>query len=231
MDGSPQDRFAIIERLLGRPPGLIVDVGVHHGHSAAAYLEHFPDARIIAIEAEAANFAAAQALLGRDERVRLVQAAAWDEVGSVTLKVNSHDGTHSVLPIGKQRFWAGYARTVAEQAVPALTLDQLIGQDTVDLLHMDIQGAELRALEGAEVILKERRVALIYTEVQFQELYQGAPSFWTLGDYLARRGYQLWNLFDVFHHPANAAVLSWADALFVSEDYLTTPEHIPPSET
>ena len=212
--------IADVETILGRPPAAIADVGCHQGGTTLAYLDRFPACHVVAFEADRQNFAVAQRLLRPyGARVDLHHAAVSDTTGVAHLNVNTHDATHSLLPIGDVRYWAGHVDTALVETVPAVRLDDAIG-GPLDLLHMDIQGGELKALQGATRLLDEHAIALIFCEVEFYELYEGQPLFWDLGRYLDSRGYRFYRLYDPYHHPRNPRVVSWADALFISDTLL-----------
>ena len=85
---------------------------------------------------------------------------------------------------------------------------------------MDIQGGELLALKGAERLLSSSSVDLIYTEVEFVQLYEGQPEIYDLTKYLANFGFVLYGLYDL--HAGKNGRLSWGDAIFL-------PQHSLPS--
>ncbi|MGH7118761.1 MAG: FkbM family methyltransferase [Acetobacteraceae bacterium] len=207
---------------------LILDVGAHHGQSSLLYLDKFPAARVFAFEPESANFAVCSSALAHVcDQVRVIRQAVTDHDDRVTLHINTHDGTHSLFEIGEQRFWAGYAAKRGEAEVPAVTIDSFLEQEgisAVDILKMDIQGAELAALNGARKALQEARIGLVACEVEFKELYRGQPLFWDVGARLALDGYNLFGLYDCFYHPRNPNVLAWADAIFIGPRLQNVPE-------
>ncbi len=205
-----------------------MDVGVHLGHSSQEYLEAFPNCRVYGFEPESDNFEKAAALLtSYGERVKLSKLGLADTVGESTLNINSHDGTHSLLKIGEQKYWEGYASTLATKSIDLITVDhfcQLHDIDTLDILKMDIQGAELSALKGAEGMLRRGAISLVVTEVVFRPLYAAQPQFWDIGSYLNSLGYGLHGIFECHYHSRNAAVLSWADAIFLAPRFFEVPE-------
>ena len=222
---------AVAGRLLGGAPGgCVVDVGAHHGDSTLDVLAAFPQATVHAFEPDAENHAAATVKLAG--RAILHRAALSDCDGTAMLRVNSHDGTHSLLDIGAQRYWGAWAGPVGEEEVPTATLDSFCaaaGIGRVDLLKMDIQGAELSALRGASGLLARQGIGAVLLEVLFQPLYKDQPLFWEIGGYLASHGYGLYRLFEPQYHPRNPNVLSWADALFLAPSFLEVPEWEPPA--
>ncbi len=148
-----------IKFILDGSPARVIDVGCHLGDTSRHYLEAFPSCELWGFEAEAKNFARAQtALAAYGERVHLFCNAVSSQSGPVTLNVNSHDGTHSMFEIGDQRYWAAHAAPLEARTVTSVRLDDAlaeIGAAPIDLLHMDIQGAELDALRGAERLLRD----------------------------------------------------------------------------
>src|SRR5262249_53377182 len=146
-------------------------------------------------------------------RVQLFNDAIGDVSGQVLLNVNSHSGTHSLLESGDQRYWDGPVTTLDYAPVNCRRLDAFFDEfeiEKADLLAMDIQGGELRALKGADRVLNNHLVALVYCEVEFYELYKGQPLFWDIGSYLHRKDYHLYALYDPHYHKDNPRVLSWA---------------------
>jgi protein O-GlcNAc transferase len=115
---------------------------------------------------------------------------------------------------------------IGTRPVATRRLDDIDDLGDVDLVKIDVQGAELqvfrnglRALAGALVI---------HTEVQFLELYQGQPLFGEVDQFLRAQGFQ----FHTFDHLAGRAFKPlmpggdenapfrqtlWADAIYVRD--------------
>lgn len=129
----------------------VVDLGANVGYSAL-YLRHlFPDCRLLAVEPDAGNFA----LLVLNAAVEAnpidcIQAAVWDEDGSVSFGDAGFRG-------GME--WSRQVLNGAEAIGGAVTVDAIsigslmraVGMEHVDLLKMDIEGAEVRVLQSAAV--------------------------------------------------------------------------------
>lgn len=201
------------QRRLCPKPDIVFDIGSQYGDTTKEYVELFPRARVFGFEPAPENFAKAETLLRG--RAQLVNAAVSDHSGTAFLNINTHSGTHSLFAIGALRFWKEPATTKQTIAVPCVSLDDFCSAqriERIDILKMDIQGAELRALEGARRLLASCAIGLLAIEVEFQPLYEQQPLFEDLALFLRKYGYGLYNLYDL---QVVAGRLSWADAIFV----------------
>lgn len=61
--------------------------------------------------------------------------------------------------------------------------------DKIDFIHMDVQGAELMVLEGAEDFLD--KIKAIWLEVELVELYKGQPLKNAVVEFLSKHGFSV----------------------------------------
>lgn len=78
---------------------------------------------------------------------------------------------------------------VAEHPVSTTRLDDIDELGDVDLIKIDIQGAELSVFQNAPRVLSE--TLMIQTEVEFVEMYKGQPLFADVDICLRNAGFQL----------------------------------------
>ena len=118
-------------------PATILDLGGYCGYSAIAFSARFPGARIAAVEPHPANFEALTENVKRNNlQVTVFQAAAVVANGPVRLFLGG-GMTHGLTPTHHS---TGGAITVDGCSVQTI-LDRL-GWDRIDLLKIDIEGAE-----------------------------------------------------------------------------------------
>ena len=137
--------------------------------------------------------------------------------------MNQSAGTNSLLPFtsdAEKYVCPAFMKRRGQIKVPSLTIDSYCrkrGIREIDILKLDIQGSEHKALEGARRLLEQSRIAMIFTEVWFVEAYEGAPTFQVIQEYLSRLGCSLHDLC----HPVytDTGRLKWADAIFLSRDF------------
>lgn len=209
-------------------PIFIVDAGAQHGQTTQQYLEAFPHCRIIALEPESRNHAAATATLAPfGDRVELFQAGLSNVDGTADLQVTSHSGAHSLLEVGDMRYYDEPVSILPSERIRTVTIDSLCRSQSInslDILKMDIQGGELMALQGAGRMLARGAIRAVVLEVLFQPLYRNQPTFWDLAHYLQRYQYVLQGLYEPQVHAKNPALLRWADAIFVAPQMAQVPE-------
>lgn len=225
------DAYADQQVLLrGQTVRTIFDVGANVGQTAARYRVLFPTAKIYCFEPFEESF---HSLCENFQGCALVQPqrlAVTSTTGVREFHCNHGPLTNSLLPsaAGWRNYIGQELMTTREVvSVPTMRLDDFCAQaqiDRIDLLKMDIQGAELMALQGAADLLERRAVQLIYTEVNFAPMYDGQPTFDDLVRYLSGYGYRLFGLYNVAH--GEDAALAWCDAIFRSTAKGTKPWNV-----
>ncbi len=197
------ERFVqIVRSVLGRAPvRTIVEVGARDCVETLDFESTFPEARIFAFECNPATLPACRlAVMGRD-RIKLVEKAVSDQRGTVTFyptdpertvtkHANGNPGASSLFRASPDYPHETYVQN--EITVETTTLDDFMrseGITGIDLLWMDIQGAELLALKGLGDRLRD--VGLIHMEVEFLPIYQGQPLFDDVHEYLRAHGFTL----------------------------------------
>lgn len=174
----------------------IVIVGGHHGREIPALLASYPEAEIHVFEANPQHFRILTSRFGREPRVHCVHAAVSNYEGEATFHETTIEGAGSLLPLkaepDEQTWVPEGCRPGGTFSVRALKLDRhgpLAGK-TVDLLWCDVQGAELKVLEGARDLLARCR-ALFLEVWTTKTLYQGQCRFGDLQAMLRPRAFHL----------------------------------------
>lgn len=121
---------------LAYPPAVrtIIDAGANTGLASVYFANRFPDAKIISIEPEAANFALLQRNAAPYPNVMPLRAALWNE--DALLGLSNPDAR-----VDSYRFDAGSAQHKVE-ALSIPSIFRRFGMQRVDLLKIDIEGGE-----------------------------------------------------------------------------------------
>jgi FkbM family methyltransferase len=151
-------------------PETILDLGANIGLASAWFRAHYPAARIVAVEPDPDTFAKLERNLGADDAVTLVQAAVGRESGEVDL---FRPPGYSIASSVSEAHADGGSST----RVRACTIDELCAEhrlDRLDLLKLDVEGAELDALDGFSRL---DNVGTIIGEVHRDLLARGVDTF------------------------------------------------------
>ena len=136
------------------PPKTIVDAGAYTGLSTVFFATRYPEAKIIAIEPDRANFELLTLNTTNISNVHAIRAALWAESGTVSLR-DPGDGAWSFRLAESDQFGRGNASEGADRAtlsVTAVTLTDVMrdhGLENIDLLKLDIEGCEKELFENS----------------------------------------------------------------------------------
>ena len=122
-------------------------MGANIGLSALFSIKKFPDARLVAVEPDAVNFSIMEKNLEKfSKSVSLLQAAIWPTDGEVSLV--EEDGNHVSLGAWGYHTEASNGKSaLSVKAVSIPTIMKQYDMDFVDILKVDIEGAEYELFE------------------------------------------------------------------------------------
>lgn len=184
---------------------VIFDVGAHHGQTARAFTKSFPSAVLYCFEPFPESFAELKKN-SSDYPAAILEPIGFSESsGQHEFNSNASSPTNSLLPLDSRAAatWGNSALTpITKVACDFETLDGYLDRKSIqqiDLLKMDVQGAEYKVLKGAEMSIRANRIRNIYMEILIGETYSGQVR---IGDYLNLMdsfGFRLQGLFNLEH--------------------------------
>jgi FkbM family methyltransferase len=125
-------------------PAHILDLGANVGYASVCFAARWPRARVLALEPSAQNFALLQRNVAAWPSVTAIHGAVWSHAGSV--RIANPDDDANAFRMGERTETPGEG-----EEIPAFTVPQLmtmLGCVRVDLLKMDVEGAEAEILRG-----------------------------------------------------------------------------------
>lgn len=165
-----------------RQPRLIIDGGANVGYASVYFANRFPDATIIAVEPDTDNFQQLQRNTAPYPKVRCVRAGLWSR--DCFLRISNPGGGSCAFSVEET--------TDTQDTLPAVTLASLLhssGCDRIDILKLDIEGAEKQLfsapdsagwIERTDVIMIELHDRLVPgCEAALREGVRGAPFKWS----------------------------------------------------
>jgi FkbM family methyltransferase len=198
-------------------PKLVFDVGANLGQTSIQMTATLPSAKILAFEPNPKIFPDLQRNIAGYPQVTAYPVAFGAEQSQTLLNICGSSLNSSVLRYSRED---GNDQIVDKVEVSMDTIDHFCagrGIESIDLLKSDVQGYDLKVLQGARGLLEAGRIYAVFCEMNFHKLYEGQCSFEDLYAYLKGYGYFLCGFHDVVRE--EAWHIHWADALFIR------PEH------
>jgi FkbM family methyltransferase len=197
------------------------DIGANVGQTALMMREVFPRAIIHAFEPSPSTFAQLKVGVSADSNIILNNCGVGAQDGTLEFSENSASDMSSFLPLGSE----GWGEVEGKIAVPVVTVDSYCrrnGLSSIDILKIDTQGFDFEVLKGADRMLSNAQIGLVFMEVIFAPLYEGLPRFDAIFGFLTDRAYRLVAVYE--HHRAKR-ILSWTDVMFASPEIVRSAQH------
>jgi FkbM family methyltransferase len=210
----PHERRAVLAR--NHHVNLVLDVGANDGPFARDLRAAGYRGRIVSFEPQSVAFAGLRQAAALDPLWDCRPIALGARDGHAVLNVAANSSSSSLLPMSPLHLAsAPESRYVGEEHVQVSQLDslydELVRRDDRVYLKVDVQGAELEVLRGAERVLAQ--ACLVEAELSFVPLYEHAPRFDEVIDHLADRGLGVLSIEPVFVDPVDGRLLQ-VDAIF-----------------
>jgi FkbM family methyltransferase len=191
----------------------ILHVGSHDGAELDYYL-HNGINDIIFCEANPDIYSRLVSRCDGFYRVKCYNYAICDRAGKINLNVTNNDSaSSSILDLKDHKHYYPHIYNNYTISVPSITIDELFSKENIhsnnyNLLNIDIQGAELMAIKGmSEYIMS---CDYIYSEVNFQEMYDGCCMIEDFDKYLFNLGFYRFFLADTGN--------GFGDALYIKNN-------------
>jgi FkbM family methyltransferase len=194
----------------------IIDLGAHIGTVTQKYKIDYPNARIYAFEPFPESIKYLTERFACEPRIKPIAKAVGDKPGVRKFFINprtTHNSLLELTEVGEHHY---HSHSIAIQ-VPITTIDEFCRNNAIEkiaILKMDIQGAELMALQGAVNTLETGAISLIYSEVWILNHYNKGCVFSELYNFLASYDYTLYDIYNL-HRDTNGQLIQ-SDAIFIS---------------
>lgn len=186
----------------------ILEIGACEGLDSIRYARAFPNATIHAFEPLAANVATFRRNLQEFgiSNVHIHEIALSSESGisefypsrgapeglSNDTEWNFGNKSSSLLKpeMSKIKSTWSWLSFSTPMSVPTLSLSEFFSNhrlERISFMHMDVQGAEMKILEGAHGVLD--KVDAIWLEVSSEEFYEGQALATTIAGFLSNNGF------------------------------------------
>lgn len=212
--GPPDGDLALLRlRDAGMVPQTVIDVGAAFGDWSVACAGVFPQAEFVLLEPIEEYRSILEPRAAQLAHATVLTSAASNVSGTTTINVHQDFVGSSLLNETEGGGVDGVPR-----AVTTRRLDDVAQSHSLQapfLVKLDVQGAELRVLEGAEGAIESALAVLL--EVSFLEFFVGGAEFARVIAHMKERGFVASDIFGLMRRPIDRA-LAQADVLFVRED-------------
>lgn len=159
----------ILRLTLTQPNTYFLDCGSNIGYWSVIASRILPPGHTVALEASPSNYKrlSRNAELNED-RFDTVLGAIWSR-GGETLNIVTHDQRHAGSSVVNRREKMGQ-KGYHEYKIDSITIDSICDRFTENnpdariVIKLDVEGAEIQAIEGAERVLGSREVIVIYED-------------------------------------------------------------------
>jgi len=176
----------------------IIDVGAHRGQFALLARARYPRAALYCLEPLTEARTKLEQLLENDAGATIIGVAAGRGTGEADFHVSRLTDSSSLLPITNDCVTAFPGTEESGMTrVSTARLDDIFADAPRRpcLLKVDVQGAELEVLIGAERLLDE--IDEIFVECSFVEFYGGQALIDKVIDHVHARGFRLSGIYSV----------------------------------
>lgn len=184
----------------------VLHVGAHLAEEAELYAAY--SVPVWWVEANPAVSSKIIQNIGRYPRQTLIQALVYEEDGvELDFNVTNYDGmSSSILEFGTHTSFSPDTVFVDTIKLRTTTIDSIVASHNINanFLNMDLQGAELHALKGAEKYLHE--VDYVLSEVNKDQVYVGCAQVEELDEFLSD-----FERVETYWVPGQG----WGDALYI----------------
>jgi FkbM family methyltransferase len=202
-------------------PLIIFDIGSRDCVQSIEFYKHFPNSKIYAFECNPNTIEICKKNIEPySDRITLIEGAVCDYDGYITFyPINQEktittwkDGNPGASSIFKSNGKYTVETYIQDEIVTEChRLDSVmnkLGISNVDIIWMDLQGAELLALKGLGTYLQN--VKYIHTEVSYREMYSGQVMFNELNNFILSNDFSIIN---------NLTLRGWQEDAIYKKNY------------
>ena len=192
-------------------PKYIVDVGCFRGVWTNKLLKFFPNSKYILFDADDKNIEYLDKLKSNNKNV---------DYKIKLLSDDEKDYDFFSMASGSSIFeeQTNYSREIKKIKSSLLNneLPREIKNTKSNLIKLDVQGAELKIITGLKELINNFEVVIL--EVSVHEYNKNAPLFDQVLDFMIKKNFQLYDIFDLKRLGNNQSFLLQFDCVFVRKD-------------
>lgn len=191
-------------------PISVLDIGAYEGDWTIDFLEVFPKASILMLEAQTKKKAALTKIVEENKNVKFQICLLSSIDDQAVLFYESETASHVINKIFENGLKTNFKHTKTVD-----TILREIDFPFPQFLKLDVQGYELEVLKGAVCALSNATFCLL--EVSFLDLGVGTPLAKEVIDFMAEYNFQMYDITQVMRRPYDNALYQ-IDLMFIKKD-------------
>jgi FkbM family methyltransferase len=207
-------KYLQIKNLLGKRP-VIIDIGGAHGDTTAYFLKLIPNCTVYNFEA---NPELAFEIKTRFEKlpVHTYSMALSDYEGSIAFHIadNTFNSSYKAISNNDQ------FQKIKSVEVKTMPLDLVIESENnlneIDIIKLDVQGAEMDVLRGASNTLQKTKLLIV--EQSVNSPYVGGSKYYEIDSYVRDAGFELLDIIIPFRK--DGLILTEFDSIYIKKKYI-----------
>lgn len=223
-------RELLIQHIIKIDEPVIFDVGAHYGESVTYLKKLFPKSTIYSFEPDPDSFAVLSA--SDIKGVNHFNLALSEVDGTASFYRNKISHTNSLFKVNMSsrdsidiatataqndsQYFRGFNQEVK---TTTMKLDSFTNQHSIgriDLLKIDVQGAECNVLTGGKSILLNTKAIIL--EISFYDYYEHQTTFMDVENILMPLGFRLYCISEISNNPMNGRT-DWAEVVYLNQKY------------
>ncbi len=208
----PNDSFDLSLSRVDPDIKVVFDIGANVGGITTILLERFPNAIVYSFEPCTSTFEKlrqAVAASPHRERCRMFKMGFYDAPTLGQLHITSHDGANSLLDITPEYHRANpHIEECDSEEIELRLLDDFVaeqGIDHIDLIKVDVEGAEAEVLLGGRETLSEK-VDVVFCEISLVRHRRSQGEFIRIFETMHECGFAPAEIYDVAQGGAPASL-------------------------
>jgi FkbM family methyltransferase len=208
----------LIEFNILKKYGIVPRGTIHVGMHKAEEYQIYKDSGVEHIMFIEANKKLVDEAICKEMEAFIIHAAISDRREMVSFNITNNGESSSILELGEHATIYPGIVNVESVEMEAVTMDDAIKESVYagllwpfnyNILNLDIQGVELRAMKGFSWL---DQIDAIFTEVNYREMYKGCALIGEIVEFLDEKGFVKVEEVD--------SESGWGDALFVKKEYV-----------
>lgn len=197
---------------------VVFDVGANTGQTLREMLHYFPRSSIYSFEPVSASFQTLARRYGGRPNVKLVQKALGECAGLARIPLHGDSELNTlVAEHPRMHDLTGESEDITVDTIDSFCASE--GIESIDILKLDVQGWELKAIRGAAEMVRSGRIRLVFSEVGFRRRDSDLQHFAELNDHLEENGFWLSGFYDAYRWGDSRKYLGFASALYINPDF------------